>query len=69
MGALGFAGRAGREPAATGETVRKRAAGTPTELTRRSRIVRLAAQGCTNPEIGAVLLLSPRTLDAALIQA
>ena len=64
MGAAGFAERAGRELAATGETVRKRSAGTPEALTpQEAQIVRLAAQGRTNPEIGAVLFLSPRTVE------
>ncbi len=63
-GAEGFAERASRELAATGETVRKRAAGVPDELTaQEAQIVRLAAAGNTNPEIGAVLFLSPRTVE------
>ncbi|GAA4588257.1 DNA-binding CsgD family transcriptional regulator [Actinoplanes octamycinicus] len=64
MGAEGFAERAGRELTATGETVRKRSAGTAEELTpQESQIARLAASGRTNPEIGAVLFLSPRTVE------
>jgi DNA-binding CsgD family transcriptional regulator len=64
MGARGFADRAGRELTATGETVRKRAAGVPEELTgQESQIARLAAAGRTNPEIAAVLFLSPRTVE------
>ncbi|GAA2676215.1 helix-turn-helix transcriptional regulator [Actinoplanes palleronii] len=64
MGAEGFAERAGRELTATGETVRKRVAGTTAEMTaQESQIARLAAAGRTNPEIGAVLFLSPRTVE------
>ena len=64
MGARGFADRAGRELAATGETVRKRAVGVPDDLTaQESQIAGLAAAGRTNPEIGAVLFLSPRTVE------
>ncbi|GIM90690.1 helix-turn-helix transcriptional regulator [Paractinoplanes toevensis] len=65
MGAEGFADRAGRELLATGETIRKRSApGVPEELTpQEAQIARLAAAGRTNPEIGAVLFLSPRTVE------
>jgi DNA-binding CsgD family transcriptional regulator len=64
MGADGFAERAGRELAATGETVRKRSPGTPEEFTpQEAHIARLAAAGRTNPEIGTVLFLSPRTVE------
>ncbi|MBB2940835.1 DNA-binding CsgD family transcriptional regulator/tetratricopeptide (TPR) repeat protein [Actinoplanes lutulentus] len=64
MGATGFADRAGRELLATGETVRKRHSGVREELTsQETQIVRLAAAGRTNPEIGAVLFLSPRTVE------
>ncbi|MGC5311804.1 AAA family ATPase [Micromonospora zamorensis] len=64
MGAEAFAQRAGRELAATGETVRKRAVGVPEELTpQETQIARLGAAGRTNPEIGAVLFLSPRTVE------
>ncbi|MFD2795858.1 AAA family ATPase [Promicromonospora vindobonensis] len=63
-GADGFAGRASRELAATGETVRKRSAGAADELTaQEGQIVRLAVAGRTNPEIGAELFLSPRTVE------
>ncbi|WP_233562963.1 AAA family ATPase [Micromonospora musae] len=63
-GAEGFAERAGRELGATGETVRRRAADVPVELTpQESQIARLAVAGRTNPEIGAVLFLSPRTVE------
>ncbi|WP_433790642.1 AAA family ATPase [Actinoplanes sp. CA-252034] len=64
MGAEGFAERASRELLATGETVRKRITGVREELTaQEGQIVRLAAAGRTNPEIGAVLFLSPRTVE------
>jgi DNA-binding CsgD family transcriptional regulator len=64
MGAEGFAERAGRELLATGETVRKRSTGVREELTaQEAQIARLAAAGRTNPEIGAVLFLSPRTVE------
>ncbi|MEV6302463.1 BREX system ATP-binding domain-containing protein [Actinoplanes sp. NPDC051861] len=64
MGAEGYAERAGRELMATGETVRKRVSGVREELTsQEAQIARLAAAGRTNPEIGAVLFLSPRTVE------
>jgi DNA-binding CsgD family transcriptional regulator len=64
MGAEGFAERARHELAATGETVRKRAVGTPGELTpQEALIARLAAQLRTNPEIGAQLFISSRTVE------
>jgi DNA-binding CsgD family transcriptional regulator len=64
MGAAGFAERARRELVATGETVRKRAAGTPDVLTaQESQIARLAADGLTNQEIGAQLFLSSHTVE------
>ncbi|MFG1705101.1 AAA family ATPase [Nonomuraea sp. M3C6] len=64
MGAEGFAERAGRELVATGETVRKRTPGAREDLTsQEAQIARLAVSGRTNPEIGAVLFLSPRTVE------
>ena len=64
MGADGFADRARRELLATGETVRKRRADTRDELTpQEKQIARLARDGRTNPEIGAELFLSPRTVE------
>jgi DNA-binding CsgD family transcriptional regulator len=64
IGAAAFAGRAQRELAATGETVRKRAAASPAELTaQEASIARLAVEGRTNPEIGAQLFLSARTVE------
>jgi DNA-binding CsgD family transcriptional regulator len=64
MGADGFAERARVELLATGETVRKRTVETRDELTaQEAQIARLARDGRTNPEIGAQLYISPRTVE------
>lgn len=64
FGARAFAERARRELAATGETVRTRAPEAADVLTaQESQIARLAAEGGTNPEIGARLFISPRTVE------
>ena len=64
IGADGFAGRARHELLATGETVRKRRDDTRDELTpQEEHIARLAMAGRTNPEIGAELFISPRTVE------
>src|SRR3954447_6547523 len=64
MGADGFADRARRELLATGEKVRKRRDDTRDELTpQEQQIARLAREGRTNPEIGAELYISPRTVE------
>jgi DNA-binding CsgD family transcriptional regulator len=64
MGAEGFADRARRELLATGEKVRKRREETRDQLTpQEERIARLARDGRTNPEIGAELYLSDRTVE------
>jgi DNA-binding CsgD family transcriptional regulator len=64
MGAEAFGERARRELAATGETVRKRTVETLDELTtQEAQVARLAADGQTNPEIGAQLFISPRTVE------
>ena len=64
MGADAFAERARHELVATGEKVRKRTVETRDELTsQEAQIARLAADGRTNPEIGAQLFLSPRTVE------
>jgi DNA-binding CsgD family transcriptional regulator len=64
MGAEAFAERARRELQASGETVRERTLGTQDVLTpQESQIARLAAEGQTNPEIGAQLFISPRTVE------
>ncbi|XVQ08096.1 helix-turn-helix transcriptional regulator [Spirillospora sp. CA-255316] len=64
FGAHSFADRARRELLATGETVRKRVASTPDGLTpQEGQIAQLARKGLSNPEIGAQLFLSPRTVE------
>lgn len=64
FGAGAFAERARRELLATGETVHKPAADTVIALTaQEAQIARLARAGHTNPEIGAQLFLSPRTVE------
>jgi DNA-binding NarL/FixJ family response regulator len=63
-GAEAFAERARRELLATGETVRKRTVETRDDLTpQEAQVARLAADGQTNPVIGAQLFLSPRTVE------
>jgi DNA-binding NarL/FixJ family response regulator len=63
-GAHGFAERARRELLATGEKVRKRRDDTHDHLTPQERhIARLAQDGRTNPEIGATLFISDRTVE------
>jgi ATP/maltotriose-dependent transcriptional regulator MalT len=64
MGADAFAERARHELLATGEKVRSRRSDTRDELTpQEEQIARLARDGLTNPEIGAQLFLSPRTVE------
>jgi DNA-binding NarL/FixJ family response regulator len=64
IGAEAFAERARRELVATGETVRKRTAETLYDLTpQEAQVARLAVDGCTNPEIGGQLFISPRTVE------
>jgi DNA-binding CsgD family transcriptional regulator len=64
IGAQPFAERARRELVATGERVRGRALQTRDDLTaQEAQIARLAGVGHTNPEIGAQLFISPKTVE------
>jgi DNA-binding CsgD family transcriptional regulator len=64
MGMEGFAERASKELAATGETARKRRVDTVNELTaQEAQIARLAGSGHSNPEISAQMFISPRTVE------
>jgi DNA-binding CsgD family transcriptional regulator/tetratricopeptide (TPR) repeat protein len=64
LGAEAFAERARRELVATGETMPKRTVETRDRLTpQEAQIAQLAADGHTNPEIGALLFISPRTVE------
>jgi DNA-binding CsgD family transcriptional regulator len=62
-GAGGFAERARRELSATGEAVRRRDAAPAVLTPQEAQVARLAAEGHTNPEIGAQLFISPRTAE------
>jgi DNA-binding NarL/FixJ family response regulator len=64
MGAEAFVARARRELLATGETVRARSPETRGQLTaREAQIAQLAHDGLSNPEIGAQLFISARTVQ------
>jgi len=64
MGIGAFAERARRELLATGETARKRTEETTVELTaQEAQVARLARDGLSNPQIGARLFISTRTVQ------
>ncbi len=64
MGMEAFAERARRELLASGESVHQRVPGASSALTAQETLIaRLARDGRTNPEIGAQLFLSSRTVE------
>jgi DNA-binding CsgD family transcriptional regulator len=69
IGMRAFAERARRELAATGETVRKREDNRLALTPQEAQITRLARDGLTNPDIGAQLFISARTVEGHLHNA
>ena len=64
IGMEAFAERARRELIATGDKLRKRNDGIRNQLTpQEEQIARLARDGSSNPEIGAQLFISARTVE------
>jgi DNA-binding NarL/FixJ family response regulator len=64
MGMVAFAERAVRELRATGETAARRSVETTTDLTaQEAQVAKLARDGLSNPEIGARLFISARTVQ------
>ncbi len=64
IGSEAFAERARRELEASGETAHRLDADARDALTaQESQVARLARDGLTNPEIGAQLFISPRTVE------
>lgn len=63
IGMEAFAERTRRELLATGETVHRQRMGDPVLTPQEAMIARLVVAGHSNPEIGAHLFLSPRTIE------
>lgn len=60
----GFAERARRELQATGETARKRTVEPTVDLTaQEAQVAHLAREGLSNPQIGARMFISARTVQ------